>query len=294
MENEWIKALMQCAEGLYVLEEESRRVVWMSDYLTDGLDADGVGKPCWQVFMGRESPCPYCPRLSEGDGVYVWDFFEPKGKRWMKVKHLLFRCHGVLYRAGNINMMDDVMRLNYETVQEISMLQTVLKKNVGEMVKLEKEAIYDTLTGLYNRNCFHLDLKREYRDTQGIGVLYFDLNNLKETNDLYRHETGDALLRRLAEVLNRVSGHRKGSKCYRIGGDEFVLMITGGTEPELARLQELFADYMNAYNQKETYQCSIAVGCAFSEKSCDPEALVSRADSDMYRKKQLMKGIKTT
>lgn len=290
MENKWCEQLLRCTEELYVLEEESKKIVWVSSYINDGLTSC-VGEPCWKAFLGRDTVCPFCPKLSEQDGVYVWDYFDPRSRRWMKVKHLVFRKDGVLYRAGNINMIDDVMRLNYETVQEISMLQNVLVKNKGEMAELTKDAIYDVLTGLFNRNCFQIDLEREYTDVSGLGVLFFDLNNLKDINDKYRHRAGDMLLRRMSDVLRLVCGQIKNSKCYRIGGDEFVLLLSHSTENELERCEKLFNGYMEDYNRGEKHRCSVAVGRAFSHDPCDPELLVSKADNEMYRCKQKMKEV---
>lgn len=289
MENDWWQELLRCAEGMYVLEEKSKKVVWVNWFFIDGLKTLCVGEPCWKVFLKRETPCPFCPNLSEQDGMYVWDYFEPKTRRWMKVKHLVFRKNGILYRAGNINMIDDVMRLNYETVQEISMLQTVLAKNRKEMVCLTNEALYDTLTGLFNRNCFQMDLERDFEDTFGFGILYFDLNNLKLINDKFCHTAGDELLRRMADVLRLVCLQTENAKCYRIGGDEFVLLLSQSTEEELAHCVELFIGYMDDYNRGKEHLCSVALGQAFSKDPCNLELLVSQADSDMYRCKRKMK-----
>ncbi len=286
---EWCEPLLRCCEGLYILEEETKNIVLASPYITEGLDRPCVGRPCWEAFLGRDGPCPFCPALDPEDGVYVWDYFDPRGRRWMKVKQLVFRRDGVLYRAGNINMIDEVMRLNYETVQEIAMLQSVLHQSRNDMTSLQREALCDTLTGLLNRNCYQLDLEREYADVPGLGVLYFDINNLKETNDRYRHPAGDALLRRVADVMRLVSSQFGNAKCYRIGGDEFVMLLTHCTMEALARSAKLFEDYMEQYNRDQPHPCSVAVGRAFSEGRCDPEMLVSQADNDMYRCKQEMK-----
>lgn len=289
MTNIWCEELLRCAEGMYVLEEKSKKIVWANRYFTDDLPPPCVGEPCWKAFLEREAPCPFCPKLSEQDGVYAWDYYEPQGRRWMKIKHLVFRKDGILYRAGNINMIDDVMHLNYETVQEISMLQTVLEKNRGEMASLTKEAIYDTLTGLFNRNCFQMDLEREYAEASWLGVLYFDLNNLKFINDRYCHTAGDVLLRRMADVLRLVCAQVENAKCYRIGGDEFTLMLSKSTEEVLEYCVKLFVGYMDDYNRGAEHLCSVAVGRAFSEGPCDLEQLISQADNDMYRCKQKMK-----
>lgn len=289
MTNEWCVELMRCAEGMYVLNEKSKEIVWANPYFTEGLKTPCVGETCWKAFLGRETQCPFCPRLSEQDGVYAWDYYEPQSRRWMKIKHLVFRRDNLLYRAGNVNMMDDVMRLNYETVQEIAMLQTVLSKTQGEMTSLMKEAIYDTLTGLFNRNCFQMDLEREYAKVPGLGILYFDLNNLKFINDKYRHTAGDALLKRMADVLRLVCSQVKNAKCYRVGGDEFTLLLSQSTGEELEYCANLFTGYLEDYNKGAEHSCSVAVGRAFSKGLCDPKLLVSRADNDMYCCKQRMK-----
>ena len=76
MENKWCEQLLRCTEELYVLEEESKKIVWVSSYINDGLTSC-VGEPCWKAFLGRDTVCPFCPKLSEQDGVYVWDYFDP-------------------------------------------------------------------------------------------------------------------------------------------------------------------------------------------------------------------------
>ncbi len=289
MTNEWCEELLRCAEGTFVLKEESKEIVWASLYFSDELKTFCAEVPCWKAFLRRETPCPFCPKLSERDGVYMWDYYNPGSKRWMKIKHLVFRKDGILYRAGNVNMIDDVMHLNYETIQEISMLQTVLAKNRGELASMTKEAIFDTLTGLFNRNCFQMDLEREYTQVSGLGILYFDLNNLKWINDNYRHMAGDAMLRRIAEVLRLVCGQVEHAKCYRIGGDEFTLVLSNSTEEVLEHCVELFVNYMDDYNRGSEHVCSVAIGRAFSEDPGDPELLLTQADNDMYRLKQKMK-----
>jgi diguanylate cyclase (GGDEF)-like protein len=291
MENDWWEELLRCAEGMYILEEKSKKIVWTNNFFTDTLKKTCVREPCWKAILKRETPCPFCPSLSEQDDVYAWDYYEPQSRRWMKVKHLVFRRRGILYRAGNINIIDDMMRLNYETVQEISLLQAILAKNQNTMVSLTKEAIYDTLTGLFNRNCFQMDLEQNYSKASGIGILYFDLNNLKLVNDAFCHTAGDELLKRMAEVLRLVCTQTENAKCYRIGGDEFVLMLAYCTEEALAYCAELFMGYMEDYNRGREHSCSVALGQAFSKGPCDLELLVSQADRDMYQCKQKMKDI---
>ena len=289
MKSEFVQPLLLCAEGLYVIEEETRRIVWVNDYIQNGLNKTLIGSYCWQAFLKRDTPCPFCPVLQENNKVYPWEYFEPDAKRWMKVKHLLFESNGVLYRAGNINMMDDVMSLNYETVQEILALRNTLDKDKVTINALTQEAIFDSLTGLYNRNCFNNDIKTLYAHDKSLGVLFLDMNNLKQINDLYRHETGDELLCRLADALRAVAQNAKSAKCYRIGGDEFALIARNGTKTDLLGYKKTFMQILASYNKGKANVCSVAIGLAFSPKNCDLESLVSLADSDMYTEKIRMK-----
>lgn len=290
MTNEWCEPLLSCCEGLYILEEKTKKIIWANSFIAKGIKDFCLGEPCWKVFLHRDGPCSFCPTLTMEDGVYVWDYYAPIEKRWLKVKQLVFNWDGVLYRAGNINMIDEVMHLNYETVQEISMLQSLLTQNNRAMMDIRKGALYDTLTGLLNRNCFQMDLEEEYAHSPGLGVLYLDINNLKEINDSCRHSAGDTLLRRTAHVMQMVSRQAQPSKCYRIGGDEFVMLFKNCTEEKLAGHASLFKTYLENCNRNQPHSCSVAIGMAFSEAACDPEQLVSQADKDMYVCKQQMKG----
>jgi GGDEF domain-containing protein len=95
----------------------------------------------------------------------------------------------------------------------------------------------------------------------------------------------------MADVLRLVCIQTENAKCYRIGGDEFVLVLSQSTEEALAHCAELFNGYMDDYNRGAEHLCSVALGQAFCKGPCDFELLVSQADQDMYHCKQKMKGI---
>lgn len=165
----------------------------------------------------------------------------------------------------------------------------MVKERYGDMEMLAKEAICDCLTGLYNRNCFHLDLTSLYTETCALGVLYFDLNNLKEINDTLHHKAGDEVLQRIARSMKQASLHMKRVRCYRVGGDEFVLMMKDCNEQELEHCKSLIKYYLDTDNKKQCYPCLVAIGHAFAKDCCDPETLVAQADHQMYLEKQRMK-----
>ena len=84
----------------------------------------------------------------------------------------------------------------------------------------------DTLTGLYNRQCFFQDLKSSLIKKRAIASI--DMNNLKELNDNYGHLAGDEALKTISNILKKYCGAR--GKAYRIGGDEFEIVYSQATE----------------------------------------------------------------
>ena len=289
IDERWAEELERCVEGLYVVDEESRQIVWTNDFFSRAGRPAGTGEPCWRVLLGRERPCPFCPKLSEEDGVYSWELFDPSRGSWMKIKQCVFRRGGKRYRAGNVNLIDEEMQLNRDTVEEISSLRTNLEENRGELMNLRRDALHDKLTGLFDRNRYLKELENAPMAPAAFGVLYLDLNNLKETNDRFGHQAGDELLRGLSRAMHRAGETAGGAECYRLGGDEFLMTFRGCTEEGL----KACAEGLNTLLQEEIAGCgftaSAAVGRAFSPVPCPLEKLVRSADEDMYGVKQRQK-----
>lgn len=147
---------------------------------------------------------------------------------------------------------------------------------------LREQAYTDALTGIGNRLAFNQAIdKADYRN---IVLFSFDVNNLKYYNDHFGHLKGDQLIVRGAELLTDVFGD-----VYRTGGDEFMAIKTGMTEPEAlglrSKLSESAADASGADMIME-----IACGYAMyrdGDRSC--EDLMKRADQWMYEDKKLIK-----
>ena len=105
-------------------------------------------------------------------------------------------------------------------------------------------AHFDTLTSLPNRAafnaCFAATLEKAAANAERFTILSVDLDRVKETNDVYGHSAGDALLQEGARRLQAAAG---GAFIARIGGDEFILIVTDGAQPEAAAT---IADRMRA------------------------------------------------
>ena len=94
-------------------------------------------------------------------------------------------------------------------------------------IKLEDIALYDPLTGLKNRFYLESDIKKVidnyHLNHAPYAVLMFDIDWFKEVNDTYGHDVGDKVLKELSAILK--SSVREEDKVYRVGGEEFVILL---------------------------------------------------------------------
>jgi diguanylate cyclase (GGDEF)-like protein len=160
--------------------------------------------------------------------------------------------------------------------------------------QLLHDAFHDALTGLPNRALFQdrlrhsLELSRRHPD-RGFAVMVLDLDRFKLVNDSFGHLSGDRLL---ADVADRLRARmRDGDTVARFGGDEFALLLedvagADGALREAERIQAALAEPF-ALQGNEVF-VSPSIGIALSAAEAEgPEELVRRADTAMYRAKEL-------
>jgi diguanylate cyclase len=164
---------------------------------------------------------------------------------------------------------------------------------------IHRLAYYDVLTGLPNREWLseYLSraLKEARREGHGIALLYVDLDQFKRINDTLGHGTGDALLEqvalRLTQVLEGLSAGTETLRAQltRVGGDEFVIVLTGNPGLEDAqRAAALVQSALASPVQQGTYQLVVtpSIGIAlYPEHGEDLQSLLKNADSAMYEAK---------
>lgn len=160
---------------------------------------------------------------------------------------------------------------------------------------ISKLAYSDGLTGLGNRTAY-LEQLEAYEQNEKIfirlGIVYLDVNNLKKVNDQQGHEFGDELIRIAASIIADSFGHY--GKAYRIGGDEFCVLMTGiDVEENYEKGKAVFRQLIDEANQAEWYTFKVQVAHGFAV--CDDftrekiDEAITIADSRMYEDKQELK-----
>lgn len=116
------------------------------------------------------------------------------------------------------------------------------------------------ITGIHNKTSLENKITElgELPSTFGIGVMMFDLNNLKHVNDTYGHEKGDEFIQTFAYCLTRILDSN--SFLARYGGDEFIIIQTDTDSEHLKQMQHRLANLVHDYNNQATLTLSYATG----------------------------------
>jgi len=157
--------------------------------------------------------------------------------------------------------------------------------------KLEKMAITDPLTGLYNRRKFHDVLSGEFERTERYltpcSLVLLDVDHFKKVNDSFGHLAGDAVLKELADILR--SSVREVDTAARFGGEEFVLVLPNTTKEDAVFTAERIRERIGKHLFPEVYQTvtvSIGVSGIPDRELASEDALIRCADFALYRAKE--------
>ena len=157
--------------------------------------------------------------------------------------------------------------------------------------KIEQQANNDFLTGLYNRMCCERDLLRIVDEAKGSGkkgaVIYLDLDDFKHINDGLGHQYGDVLLKAISGSLQKINGVE--NTCYRMGGDEFVILVP---HTSYDRFEEILENIRIIFNKPwflkgADYYCTSSIGVVtFPDEGETVQDLIRKADIAMYTAKK--------
>ena len=171
-------------------------------------------------------------------------------------------------------------------IREMRQMVVAYNTLLGRRNKLEAilrvAAETDALTGLPNRASFERAAMDIDEEPGAAAVLVFDVNFLKHVNDTLGHLSGDLLLRTAAECIRECFGQGDNTNCYRIGGDEFAVVLRQCREDEI----RVRIDRFDLALERENI--SVSFGYAFSAETDDAgfRRLINEADKRMYEQKK--------
>jgi diguanylate cyclase (GGDEF)-like protein len=236
-----------------------------------GMIANRVSRPIYQLAkaadrIGRENGASSLPRL--------------RGSA--EVIHLSASLRSLLLRIGFVERLTQAAEA--KAAEDARKLES-------DIASLRKLAETDPLTNLLNRRAFldaAADAMRYFqRYSRPIAMLILDIDHFKLVNDKYGHAAGDAVIRRVGELIAQTL--RETDKVARFGGEEFVVLLREVNQQEAHDLAErirlIIAEARTAFDGREI-GITASIGCAsITAHDRDIEELIERADRALYAAK---------
>ncbi len=256
--------------GLFVIDREDKKILFANDTMKMMINNDMEGLHCYDFGLcGMKHPCENCD-IMNGTCAY-FETYESRHQAWYDIKF------------NQIKWVDTrkVMVCNVTNITE--------KKKIEK--RMEFQANNDFLTGLYNRMRCEADMEKyisEAIESDATGyVMFLDLDNFKHINDGLGHQYGDMLLKMISLGLQQIPGIE--DNCYRMGGDEFVIIV----EPsQMYRVEDILHQIKHLFNKPwdlngTEYYCTMSMGVvSYPDEGNDVNELVKKADIAMYDAKK--------
>ncbi len=225
----------------------------LTDFIKQNYDTDVI------IMTGYSEKYSYEDAINKGASDLV---FKP-----IHYKELMLRLKRVL-------------KERHHTKERTQMLKT-----------LEKLAITDGLTKLYNSRHFYSQLEIEIgrcnRYGHSLALLLLDIDNFKKCNDTYGHLEGDKVLVRLGQIIK--SCLRTMDSAYRYGGEEFTIILPETTGKEAKNVAQRISDAVESERfspeTREDFSITISIGVTEYYKKEQLSTFIHRADKAMYKSK---------
>lgn len=169
-------------------------------------------------------------------------------------------------------------------VKQSSMVLDKLKA----YAKMERMALTDSLTGLYNRHYAYMRIKQEVkranRESYPVSILFVDIDKFKSINDTFGHDVGDLALKHLSVLIKEVT--REYDIAIRWGGEEFVLFLPNTTDEGAFALAERLRVRIETSDFKYCKMTTSLGIATYPQDNLNIEKVISFADTALYHAKQ--------
>ncbi|HDS1209187.1 TPA: GGDEF domain-containing protein [Shewanella algae] len=171
-------------------------------------------------------------------------------------------------------------------LEQIEILLSQPLFNAIAYSQMSEQAMFDSLTELGNRHyfsqCIRTSLARAGRAHSPISLAVLDLDNFKQLNDSLGHKFGDRVLTQFGKLLKR--GIRNADQAFRIGGDEFVVLVEGDLESAV-RMSERLLEMLTKEPLFQRHGIASSIGIAVWSAGINQDQLFEQADRALYRAK---------
>jgi diguanylate cyclase (GGDEF)-like protein len=242
------------------------------ELLADTLE--GLDLPARGQFLQRYLHAIAHLDLRETESIHIWE-------------EMLSRRRELTNLVGRQVSLKTALT---DVLSSAGLLRVPILIEYDELKRLELNAVTDPLTGLYNRRLFaetfEKELNRARRYTQPLGLVTLDLHRFKEVNDKHGHPRGDEVLRAAAATLKKAL--RTSDSAFRIGGDEFALLLPQTDSAQALALSRRVATVFTEMLQPLQLAVTVAMdhGIAiFPQDAEQADQLIRIADERLYRLK---------
>jgi diguanylate cyclase (GGDEF)-like protein len=261
---------------------------------------------CHEKIAGCATPCSFCkmPEAVETGRPTSSEVPLPNDEhllvQWAKVETTSGQTHII----ETITDITTIKRQQQETERLVAKLSATNRDLIQANQLLQDQSVRDSLTGLYNHSHFQQTLVHlcalALRSMRPLSLLFVDLDNFKQINDLYGHTTGDQVLREIGWLLDSQQGPGRGIArasdfAARYGGEEFALLLPDtsmdGALSAAERLRNrvttltMLPELSALKSPSFSLTCSVGVA-SFPIHADNPTDLINAADAAVYTAKK--------
>lgn len=273
-------------DGILLLDAETGAITDVNPFLINMLGytrEEFIEKKLWEVgaFKDVEASQDAFKALQKNEYIRYKDLpLRAKDGRLIQVEFV-----------SNVYLVDNekVIQCNIRDVTERKRAQDALVKSE---TKLREQSVRDHLTNVFNRRYMEETLERELlraaRRGLSLGIIMLDVDGFKQFNDTYGHAAGDAILRKLSNIL--LKHIRREDVPSRYGGDEFIIILPDASQQVTRERAELLRKRIEALKIKFEGQTigriTVSLGVAiFPNDGTTDSALLKAVDVALYRAK---------
>jgi len=170
-------------------------------------------------------------------------------------------------------------------------LENIVEERTAELNRayeeMEKIAVTDSLTKIYNRYYFssalHNEIHRAHRYNSFFSLLMFDIDHFKKVNDTYGHDIGDYVLMTIVEIIG---GCLRDSDIFaRVGGEEFMIILPSTTLEEARMIAERIRSSIESYDFYTVGTATLSLGLVLNRPEETPAEILKRVDTALYEAK---------